>query len=292
MLFRSSPEKILKDKEVGRFGKSIIDSIQPGYGQYELDDLHQLTQSNSVAATIANGGSTRHAEANGFFQYNLAVNTSTTNSLLCQFAKEDNGKTIKVTVGGTTIIEYTLNYTGEEEFYKVYFEIPVEVVTANLSTITVKDDTGATRSYTVIPVKFESANTSASARLVGGLYMTTQYSKSANITGVTCDVGTVRNQGNNYSVYVPTTSTTAKYRISIADQYGLLYLNDVLVNDAKMQTIVLSGDSTVVNAKVYAEDHTTVNDYTVTFIKGDAPIIATPVVIMGKPEKTYLHLKN
>ena len=78
----------------------------------------------------------------------------------------------------------------------------------------------------------------------------------------------VRNQGNNYSVYVPTTSTTAKYRVSIADQYGLLYLNDVLVNDAKMQTIVLSGDSTVVNAKVYAEDHTTVNDYTVTFIKG------------------------
>ena len=54
--------------------------------------------------------------------------------------------------------------------------------------------------------------------------------------------------GSNYKIYVPTTSIKTKYKVNIADQYGLLYINGVLVNDAKMQTGILTGDTTVINA--------------------------------------------
>lgn len=76
-----------------------VDSLQPGYGQYEQDAIHDIKESGSVAGTIEQGGSTRHATSGGYFSYNLIVNPEKTNSVLCRFAKEDNGKTIKITVG-------------------------------------------------------------------------------------------------------------------------------------------------------------------------------------------------
>ena len=269
----TSPEQMIATKEEARDGKSIIDSLQPGYGQYELDNLHQMTESNSVASDIVGGGSTRHAKAGGYFKYNMIVDTAKNNVLRCHFAKEDNGKTLKISVGDTVVKELTLNYTGSEDFYDINIDLPADVVAANAKKITADDGSGNPREVTVVSLKFESAGAADSARLVGGLYMTTQFSKNASITSILCDGGTVRmnNGGSNIDIYVPTTSTTAKYRVVIADQYGLLYINDTLVNDAKYQTVVLPSEKTVVNAKVFAEDHETSKEYTLTFIKGEAP---------------------
>lgn len=283
----TTPEKIIETKEEARFGKSIIDSIQPGYGQYENDVIHQLKENNTVASTIENGGSTRHAKAGGSFTYNMVVNADKKNSLLCQFAKADNGKTIKITVGDTVISEYTLDYKGDDEFFKESFEIPADVIKANVKELSVKDDSGETKKETVVPVTFASANTSDSARLVGGLYMTLEFSKNASISELTCTDGSVVADGDAYTVYVPTTATSVKYKVTIADQYGLLYVDDVLVNDAKGQKVVLSGESTKVTAKVFAEDHTTSKEYTITFVKGENPNAELPEATPeAKPEAT------
>ena len=58
-----------------------------------------------------------------------------------------------------------------------------------------------------------------------------------------------------------TTSVALKY--GIADQFGLLYVNDKLVDDTKQQTYELTAAPLSLKVKVYAEDHKTVRDYSV-----------------------------
>ncbi len=265
-------EKFLAEKEEGRFGKSIVDSIQPGYGQYENDDLHQMKQSDSEAGTIAGGGSTRLAKAGGYFMYNLVVDKEKKNSVLCQFTKEDNGRTIKVSVGDTVIAEETLNYDGSEDIYQVYYEISDDVLAKSAKQISVKNDSGETETHTIVEVKFESGSASAdSARLVSGLYMTTAYSDQAAITSVTCSEGEVKEAEGGFEVSVPSKTESTKLKFNIADQYGLLYINDALVNDAKAQEFTLLEDTTNLTAKVYAEDHKTTKDYTVVIRRQAGP---------------------
>lgn len=269
----ADPAQILASKENGRLGASKIDSTQPGYGQYENDVIHQMSEKDSVSGTIENGGSTRYAKAGGSFAYNLIVDKDKTNSILCKFAKEDNGKTIKITVGDTVIAEKTLDYKGDDAFYSEYFAISADVLAKSMKTINVSGE-----DYTVVQAKFESASSSAdSARLVGELYMTVNYSNNAAIKDVTCGSGEVRQNDNAYTVYLPADASSVKLQVNIADRYGLLYINDELVNDAKTQEFLLTEDSTILKAKVFAEDHETNKEYTITILRGvDAPVIVTP----------------
>lgn len=273
--------QILAGKENGRLGASKIDSTQPGYGQYENDQIHQLSEKDSVAGTIDGGGSTRHAKAGGYFTYNFVVNKDKTNSILCQFAKEDNGKTIKISVGDTVIAEKTLNYTGEDAFYSEYFKIPADVLSKSMKILQIAGDDGKTTEYTVVPVKFESASaTEDSARLVGGLSMTVNYNNNAAITAVTASNGEVRQTGETFTVYLPAETGGTKLKFEIADRYGLLYINDELINDTKAQQYLLTEDTTTLKAKVYGEDHETAKEYTIKILRGvEAPVIATPTPV-------------
>ena len=55
----------------------------------------------------------------------------------------------------------------------------------------------------------------------------------------------------------------AKSLPDLADQFGLLYVNDKLVDDTKQQTYELTAAPLSLKVKVYAEDHKTVRDYSV-----------------------------
>lgn len=231
-----------------------------------------------MAGTIENGGSTRCAKAGGYFMYNFIVDKEKTNSVLCRFAKEDNGKTMKISVGDQVIAEKTLDYKGDEEFFMEYFEIPADVLAAALKTISVADDEGVETSYTVVTVKFESASaTEDSARLVGGLSMTKNFDKNAVLTAVTSSNGDVRSEGDTFTVYLPAGTGSTKLKFDIADRYGLLYINDTLVNDGRKQEYLLTEDTTTLLLNVFAEDHETSKTYTVKILRGvDAPSNDTP----------------
>lgn len=264
---------ILENKEMGRLSASIIDSIQPGYGQYEKDDIHQLDENNSEAGTIDGGGSTRLAKAGGYFTYNMIVNQEKTNSVRCQFAKEDNSKTIKISVGDSVIAEKTLNYTGEEAFYTESFEIPADVLEKSIKTIQVDG-----KDYTVVVLKFESASAAEdSARLVGGLSITINYNNNASLNAVTCNNGTVAQSGEEFTVTLPANTESTKLKFDIADRYGLVYVNEELINDAKAQVYTLTADTTTLTLKVYAEDHETMKNYTVKIQReAEAPSVPAP----------------
>lgn len=261
MYSESDESQLLAAKQNGRLDASMLDSTQPGYGQYEKDVIHQMEEKDSEAGTIQDGGSTRLAKAGGYFTYNLIVNPDKGNSLLCQFAKEDNGKTLKVVVGKTVIAEKKLAYDGNDNFYTEYIPIPDDVLKQNVKKIT---PAGDTTEYTVLPVRFESASaTEPSARLVGGLYMTQNYSNQAILKSVSSSAGDVNNTGDTYTIAVPKGTTSVALKYVIADQFGLLYINDKLVDDTKEQKYDFTGNTLTLKLKVYAEDHTTAKDYQV-----------------------------
>lgn len=211
---------------------------------------------DSVAGTITDGGSTRYAKAGGYFTYNFIVNPDKGNALLCQFAKEDNGKTIKVMVGDKQIASKKLAYDGTAAFYTEYINIPDDVLKKNVKKIVPEGDT---KEYTVVSVRFESGSDAEdSARLVGGLYMTQSFSDQAVLNTLTSSAGEVSSANDTFTIVVPKGTTSVALKYGIADQFGLLYVNDKLVDDTKQQTYELTAAPLSLKVKVYAEDHKTV----------------------------------
>ncbi len=132
-------------------------SIRAGYGQDEngyKESAAGATESSSSAETY---GTFRRAKAGGWFSYDMPVAAGEVNRLLVNFAKADNGKSIKITVGGTQLYAKTLSYSGTDAMYEEAIELPASVVNA------------AEDGY--VTVRFESNNTADAAMICGTIYM-------------------------------------------------------------------------------------------------------------------------
>lgn len=261
----AAEDKILAEKEEGRFAEAIVDSIQPGYQQYENDATHQMKEDKSAFETGVSGlGSTRRAQPGGYFEYNMKVDKNKTNSLVCQFAREDAGKTIKITIG-STVMNYTVeNYNGAEAFFRKSFEIPASEVAAS-KPLQIGNET-----YDIVKVKFESGSaTEDSARVVNGLYLMRAYDNDANLKDLTASAGKVKTSQNGYTVQVPSATERVSLNFKLATGSGLLYLDGKLVNEAKPQVFDLKEGTTILPLKVYAQDHTTSKAYVLKLVRAD-----------------------
>ena len=104
-----------------------IDTVQPGYGQYENDELHSMTEYGAGSVGSTAGGTSRFAKQGGSFSYTMEVNQESTN-LYLTFKNADAGKGIKVTVEGKTIYEAILDVDGANEYFDVIVSIPTEIL--------------------------------------------------------------------------------------------------------------------------------------------------------------------
>lgn len=146
------------------------DTVQPGYGQYENDALHDMQETGTVGATnIADVGTYRYAQANGAFTYRLIVNKGARNRLVLTLLKEDNGKTLLVKSGNTVLLERTLSYNGSDKSYTLSVEIPAAAAAA-AQTVTYQDAGGKNVSAVVLPVTFGGVNGAESARVCSYVY--------------------------------------------------------------------------------------------------------------------------
>lgn len=134
-----------------------IDSVQPGYGQYEADALHEMRGQDSVG--VPSDGVCRYARAEGYFEYDLAVDPRNSNVLEFYLRSEDNGKPLKVTAEGETLFDGRLLDTMGEALYAKRIPIPPEVLES------ARKKTAGGREYTVITVRFEGDGASESARV-------------------------------------------------------------------------------------------------------------------------------
>lgn len=196
----------VEDKSTYQYEK--IDTVQPGYGQYENDDWHEMSDQDSVGSTndTVAGGTSRYAKEGGSFAYDMAVDKSVKNYLVVYFCAADAGKSIYITADGVEIYSKTLAYTADE-LYEVLIPIPDSVV-ANASSKTVDGET-----RTVINVKFSGVDGAQSARL-GKFIYTAAVTFNANLSFsgtrdsslayfVDCgdyDTGTI-SDGDEYGMY-------------------------------------------------------------------------------------------
>ncbi len=99
-----------------------IDTVQPGYGQYENDGLHNMTEGGTGSVGTTHGGTSRYAKEGGSFSYTMEVHPEGC-GLLAVFCKTDAGKSIRITTGDVLVYEGVLE-EREEEFYEVLIPVP------------------------------------------------------------------------------------------------------------------------------------------------------------------------
>ncbi len=141
-----------------------IDSVLAGYGQYEADGSHALEERNSVG--VASARSYRYARAGGYFCYDFEVGESAACTLQITLLRADNGKPLRIFVGGEKVFDEFLMYTMGEEEYSRRIAIPAEI----LGRVVHEKAVNGTKKR-VVTVRFEGAKGRASARVCGAIQL-------------------------------------------------------------------------------------------------------------------------
>ena len=136
---------------------TVLDSVQPGYGQYENDALHAMQEHRTAAST--DDGSCRQALQGGSFTYRMAVNPEGGNELRFLLRQEDNGQTLRIASGDTVLMNRTLRYVGADAEYEVTVPIPDEVAAAAEGFL------HGGNHYCLIPITFSGVDGQSSARV-------------------------------------------------------------------------------------------------------------------------------
>ena len=145
--------------------ENILDTIQPGYGQYEVDELHAMEDKGSIG--ITDNGTTRHAKAGGGFGYHLKAEEGKDHILELHFLREDNGKLLRISVGEQEIFNKRLHYTGKDEEYVVELPLPADLVDSAMEHRKLSDGT----EVSTIFISFKGGMFVESARLFGFFYL-------------------------------------------------------------------------------------------------------------------------
>ncbi len=149
-----------------RAKKTVTDTVQPGYGQYENDNLHNMQELNSQG--ITDDSTYRYAKNGGYFNYRMAIDKEADyNYLTVKFRKDDNNKTIRITAGDAVLYSGALCYKGSEDVYDVNIMLPPGIIEQYSEHITADGV-----EYDVITVGFSSENDEESAKVCDFVYMT------------------------------------------------------------------------------------------------------------------------
>lgn len=272
-------KQILASKEAGRNARVDLSSVGIGYGtQTEGNEQKYPHIQNEGEGSVGDMGSlTRYAKAGGSFSYLFKVDKSKKNYISCQYSKEDNGKTMVIKIGDVIIAQDLLNYKGKEEIYTVRYEIPAELV-EEAEQYELKDETtGEVDNRDVLRISFSGKEGEESPRLWKNAGTMTEYSHNAGIKNLTSNAGTITKTSDGYQLTVPKDTQQVEVKTELEDEFGLLYINDVLTDDTRAKKITLDGNKdTTVNMCVFAEDHETKADYKLLITFESASTTPTP----------------
>ncbi len=121
-----SAKLIMEDKTSQAYiNAKKLDTVQPGYGQYENDDLHKMTEYGNGSAGQTYHGTSRWAKEGGSFSYRMIVDEKGTD-LLVMFDPADNGKTIVIKAGDCVLYDAVIDCKDLKGFNKITLQIPEE----------------------------------------------------------------------------------------------------------------------------------------------------------------------
>ncbi len=155
------------EEKLPRAKTSNSDVVQPGYGQYENDNLHNMIEYNSQGVT--DDSTYRYVTKGGWFTYTMAVDETAPMTVLnIKLRKADNGKSLRVRVGDAILFADTLNYEGTKDVYDVKLTVPADVMQR-----CVYDKTADGKEHRVLDVTFSSnEDGKESAKVCDFIYMT------------------------------------------------------------------------------------------------------------------------
>lgn len=217
---KTEEEKAAEDLASKRSEDVVIDTVQPGYGQYENDALHNMVETNSIGVT--NDGTYRYAQAGGSFTYKMAVKKDGNNYLVMKLRKEDNGKTLLVKSGDVVLFADTLDYIGAEDLYEVRAMIP-EAVVAGAQSVSAND-----QNYDVIEVSFSGIDGAESAKVCEFIYTmdVTPLYEASNDIAYFVDCGdhnvTTVSDGDSFGMYQSVTEQVYGYDKVTGKKWGLI----------------------------------------------------------------------
>jgi len=251
--------KYLRDKLNTVFTASLLDTVQPAYGQYENDALHQM-QDNGSTPVVAE--TTRYANAGGSFIYTMIAVKGEDNYIQTTFRKEDNGKTLKITVGDTVVYSETLAYEGTDEEYTVRIKVPQAAIDSASYEKAVDGTT-----HNVVDVKFESADENDSARVCTFVYMTKAYNLDTSLNVSAGDL-TVSNDGDVYEITVDGSVQSVDVTFDLVSDYGYIRIDGSVIKFEEAYKVDLSKLNFVsLEVEVFAEDQMTSKKYTLKVTK-------------------------
>ncbi len=256
-------------------------------GEMALDTLTNFDENNSEFAKNLkyeksstgsfNGRLYRDAQKDGWFSYDMQINPAAEkNYLKCTWYSGDKGRNFGLYINGEKLQDVSITETaGANVFYTDTIEIPAEYWSDPEYK---KDSTGEFvldekgNKIPVINVKFQGNG----ASYVGGLYgiMTTdtlEYSHNPNLSALSFDKGKLLPELNDdtkdYTLKVNSLTQSVSMKVSPNTPSGLIFMNDILVDDSIARRIALTGETTTVVFQASAQDHETMAEYTVTIVK-------------------------
>ena len=160
------PNGTVIEEKLPRAKVTATDTVQPGYGQYESDNLHNMVETGSVSVT--NDSTYRYVKNGGWFTYRMAIDdTAPIMRLHVKLRKSDNGKTLRIRVGDAVLWSGTLSYSGNDDVYDLLLTVPDDV--RERCTYSIKADG---KEYSVLDVTFSSdKNAAESAKVCDFIYM-------------------------------------------------------------------------------------------------------------------------
>jgi len=269
----SYQRSILAAKERGRLESSTISFVIVANDQYELAANRQT--SNSYTGTH-NGKMYRDARSGGYFSYDMEVRPGETNRMAVIYYSGDQGRTFDIYVDDVKLVTEVIENRNPGDFYVQMHELPQTVVDGSRTKkVRETDERGNTveREIHYVTIRFQSTGGFAGGifdilRIVG------EYRKNAHLSGLTFDKGELSEPFDpdvtEYTLTVPRGTGTVRMKATPADEHGLVYVGNILINDHEPRAVKLPDDGVtelVITAK--AEDHVTEKVYRIWIVEAD-----------------------
>lgn len=273
-------EAVLAEKQQNRIAEATVGTMaQAGRGQYENQFI--LEDGTNVGLVDTNGDSigedapnlTRRAAAGSNFGYMMSVAKGQDNYLLMTFAKAEDGKPIRISVGDSVITDevldsskakvnnLTLAEADQNDYYQVMYKISADVIDANAkATKVVEGD--KTVEKNLITVMFAGSEDAESAKVCKSVVMLKAFSSRNELTSVSYKGTSLTPQGTEYTLAIPY-DEVPELTFSIADANGYVEVDGVVIDEKEPKKVKVSGAETVVHVKVFAADFETAKTYTI-----------------------------
>ena len=273
---QASQDRILAEKEALREQEVSVDYLN-SFDNNNSEFAKNLKTGGDTSTGSFNGRTFRHANAGGWWSYDLNVDPEAEHNYLgCTWYSGDQGRSFEIYVNDQLLRTVTINNSaGTNVFYEDLYDITDYI------------EDGASK----VTVKFQSTGGYAGG-LFGLRVITSQtYDTDARLSGLTFDQGTLEPafdpDVNEYTLTVGKDVEAVNMLASTMKESGLVYIGDILFDNSNERMIRLDGDETAVSLTSYAQDHETSLNYTITIVKSaEEPEPTLDEIRLTGPTKT------